>query len=253
MIKNNGERMHVMYPTEQLNVFMDEKFTKYETFSNFFNELKNKQIYVHSSYQNEIENFKKQRSMSIILKYTMTGFKILTMIKTNTDTDVFENEMQTIGIEKNVYIDDYDIEDVSKHLIQSKFKFNVPLQIPQPTYERLTEKLFFQIYSQGESNYRYFDFIDIVVIPENQNVQNVLLTNRLIAGWNNINDIFANRFNYDEFTNSILYDISKLQNQLKDFDPKYDSLVINSVDGNLIDKAETSIVNYFWLHTDNTL
>jgi hypothetical protein len=31
--------------------------------------------------------------MSIILKYTMTGFKILTMIKTNTDTDVFENEM----------------------------------------------------------------------------------------------------------------------------------------------------------------
>jgi len=31
--------------------------------------------------------------MTIILKYTMTGFKILTMIKTNTESDIFENEM----------------------------------------------------------------------------------------------------------------------------------------------------------------
>lgn len=64
--------------------------------------------------------------------------------------------------------------------------------------------MFFQMYYPNESNYRYFDFIDLVVIPENQNVQNVLLTNRLIAGWYDITTIFENRFSYDEFTNSII-------------------------------------------------
>jgi len=60
------------------------------------------------------------------------------------------------------------------------------------------------MYLPNESNYRYFDFIDLVVIPENQNVQNILLTNRLIAGWYDITNIFENRFSYDEFTNSII-------------------------------------------------
>jgi len=64
--------------------------------------------------------------------------------------------------------------------------------------------MFFQMYLPNESNYRYFDFIDLVVIPENQNVQNILLTNRLIAGWYDITNIFENRFSYDEFTNSII-------------------------------------------------
>lgn len=246
MIQNNGERIHVMYPTKYLNIFMNNKVTKYDSFKNFFSQLKDKQIYAHSTYQNEIEGFKKQRSMTIILKYTMTGFKILTMIKTNTESDIFENEMQTIGIEKNIYIDDYSIPDVSQHLVQSKFKFNVPLQIPQPTYEKLTENMFFQMYLPNESNYRYFDFIDLVVIPENQNVQNILLTNRRIAGWYDITNIFENRFSYDEFTNSIIQDISKLQSKLKLFDPRYESLVIKDIDEIDIELSKRCVLNYFW-------
>jgi hypothetical protein len=50
MIQNNGERIHVMYPTKYLNIFMNNKVTKYDSFKNFFSQLKDKQIYAHSTY-----------------------------------------------------------------------------------------------------------------------------------------------------------------------------------------------------------